>query len=433
MRNPFTSVFFAGLLFPAAGCGPDDSPGVGGDTFETWDSAGIEIVESAAPAWGDDGWSIADTPSLVIGRMEGDARYLFGEVAGAVVLRDGRIAVLDGQSALIRVYSPEGDHIEDWGGQGEGPGEFDFPRKIFPYRGDSILVAEFVARGLTVFDDRGRFGRTMVPEMRLSFLTELRRRMEEGDRSVVPAHSCCTLWGPLANGAFLLSYPEMIPETGTGTKRGTVTAAITPDSGGAARNVGDFKGQPRTYEVLGGDSRTELQFPPWFNMAAAGDGYLATEGDSYSISAFDASGRLVRIIRLAREPRPVTDEVKSAHGRRLSERILAPGAPVEGGSPEAVLERMLSLPYPSHLPTFFGLHVDPEGNIWAVQLPYGVGDEGQAAERPGLFVFGGDGRHLGMVEMPARLSVFQIGADFVLGSVRDDLGVQYVHLYRIEK
>ena len=129
MRNPFTSVFCAGLLFPAAGCEPDDSPGVGGDTFETWDSAGIEIVESAAPAWGDDGWSIADSPSLVIGRMEGDARYLFGEVAGAVVLRDGRIAVLDGQSALIRVYSPEGDHIEDWGGHGEGPGEFDFPRR----------------------------------------------------------------------------------------------------------------------------------------------------------------------------------------------------------------------------------------------------------------------------------------------------------------
>ncbi len=433
MRNHFTSVLRAGLLFLSAGCRPDDSPGVRGNTFQTWDSAGIEIVESAAPAWDGDGWSIADTPSLVIGRMEGDARYLFGEVAGAVVLRDGRIAVLDGQSALIRVYSPRGVHIEDWGGQGEGPGEFVYPQKVFPYRGDSILVAEFVARGLTVFDDRGRFGRSMVPEMRLSFATEWRKRMEEGDRSVVPAESCCRLWGPLANGAFLLSYPEMIPETGTGTKRGTVTAAIIPDSGGAARNAGDFKGRPRRYEVLGGGSRTGLQFPPWFNMVAAADGYLATEGDSYSISAFDASGRLVRIIRLAREPRPVTDEVKSAHRRQLSERILAPGAAIEGGSPGAVLERMLSRPYPSHLPTFFGLHVDPEGNIWAGQHPYGVGDEGQAIDRNGFFVFGRDGRHLGVVELPRRISVFQIGADFVLGSVRDDLGVQYVYLYRIER
>ena len=77
----------------------------------------------------------------------------------------------------------------------------------------------------------------MVPEMQQSFYTEWRRRMEEGDRSVTPAESCCRLWGPLATGAFLLSHPEMIPQTGTGTKRATVTAAINPDSGDARRGL----------------------------------------------------------------------------------------------------------------------------------------------------------------------------------------------------
>ena len=48
-------------------------------------------------------------------------------------------------------------------------------------------------------------------------------------------------------------------------------------------------------------------------------------------------------------------------------------------------------------------------------------------------VFEPDGRYLGVVEVPARLQVFRIGADFVLGMVRDDLGVQYIHRYRIEK
>ena len=80
MRNQFTSVFFAGLSFLAAGCQAGDAPGGGDDTFQVWDSAGIEIVESAAPAWGDDGWTVSDTPTVVIGRMEGDERYLFGEV-----------------------------------------------------------------------------------------------------------------------------------------------------------------------------------------------------------------------------------------------------------------------------------------------------------------------------------------------------------------
>ena len=429
MHQRYAAVLLAGPSAFAIGCQADDAPV--GDAFSVTDSAGIEIVESVAPAWDGDGWRVSDTPTVVIGQMEGDEHYLFGEVAGGVVLRDGLIAVLDGQSALIRVYSPEGEHIEDWGGQGEGPGEFTYPQSIFPYRGDSILVSEFVASSFTIFDDQGRFGRSMVPEMRMSFVTEWRKRMEEGDRSVTPAESCCRLWGPLPTGAFLLSYPGMIPNTGTGMKRSSVSSAIIPDSGGAAETVGVFEG--RRYQLGLQGSRSSFQFQPWFNMVAGPDGYFATEGDEYSINAYDTSGLLRRIIRLAREPRPVTDSVKAAHEDQLRERILAPGAPIEGRSPEEVLQRMLSDPYPSHLPTFSRLFVDPEGNLWAVQYPYGAGDDGQAARMSEYFVFGADGRYLGVVELPTNLRVFQIGADFILGSVRDDLGVGYVHLYRIEK
>ena len=84
-------------------------------------------------------------------------------------------------------------------------------------------------------------------------------------------------------------------------------------------------------------------------MVAGPDGYFATEGDAYSIDAYDTSGRLRRIIRLAREPRPVTDEITAAYEAQLRERIFAPGAPIEGGSPEEVLAMMLAGPYPSHI------------------------------------------------------------------------------------
>ena len=425
----FTTVFVAGLSSLALACRPDDAPASG--AFTVTDSAGIEIVESAAPVWDGDGWSVADTPSVTIGRREGDERYLFGSVAGAVVLGDGRIAVLDGQSALIRVYSPEGEHIEDWGGHGEGPGEFNYPRSIHPYRGDSILVSEIVAAGFTIFDERGRFGRKVIPEIRMSFVTEWRERMRAGDRSTVPAESCCRLWGPLATGDFLLSYPEMIPNTGTGTKRGTVSAAIVADSGGAARPAGDFLG---TSHRLGLDGdREHYQFAPWFNMAPGRDGYLATEGDAYSIDRYDDAGRLRGIIRLAREPRRVTDEVRARHEKELRETIMAPGAPIEGDSPEDVLEMMLAGPYPSHLPTFFQLHVDPEGNIWAYQHPYGADEDGEPLEMLEYFVFGPDGRHLGVVELPGDLQVLRIGAEFILALARDELQVNYVRLYSIEK
>ena len=200
---------FTGLSCFAIGCQPDDARAGGPGTFTVQDSAGIEIVESVAPAWDGDGWTVAATPSVVIGRVSGDERYLFGEVAGAVVLRDGRIAVLDGQAAVIRVYTPEGEYIEDWGGRGEGPGEFSGSlQNIFPYRGDSILVEQFAYHGSNIFDDRGRFGRGVAPEMWLVFHND---RASLFDPSLGPVRTCCTLWGPLPNGAFLGSYSEMVP------------------------------------------------------------------------------------------------------------------------------------------------------------------------------------------------------------------------------
>jgi hypothetical protein len=232
--------------------------------------------------------------------------------------------------------------------------------------------------GLSVFDDRGRFGRRTMPPMRADFVSGLGDLLAEG--SAIPAESCCRLWGPLSTGAFLVSYPEMIPTTGSGMQRGSVSVAIIPDSGGAAEGVGEFRGG-----------------------------------------------------RYARGPRPVTDEVKAAHEARLRERMLAPGAPIEGDSPEQVLQRRLDEPYTATLPSFFQLHVDPDGNLWAVQRRYGAGDDGRSSGMLDYFVFGPDGRHLGVIELPDNLQVYQIGTDYILGVVRDELEVQFVHLYEIEK
>ena len=387
------------------------------------DSAGIRIIESSAPAWDGDGWRVSDTPSVVIGRREGDERYLLGWVhwrSGAVVLRDGRIAVLDGRSAMIRVYSPEGEHIEDWGRRGEGPGEFgSYPGRIFPYRGDSILVSEETQQ-FSVFDDEGRFGRRAMAGMRLSLWYDLRDIVERG--ILLAEYGCCEFLGPLPTGALLLSTPQMIPNSGTGTKRGSVLVAVVPDTGGVADSLGVFNAGRYRPGAAPGGGPGGFHFQPSFAAAVGRGGYLVADGDSYSIEAYDASGRLSRIIRLGREPRPVTDEVKVVYEAELREELL------ESGDPEEAIRGALSVPYPPNLPTFEWLHVDPEGNIWAGQRRYGAG--GDMHE---FFVFAGDGRYLGIVEVPAKLSVLQVGADFILAQFSDDLGVQYVHMYGIQK
>ena len=412
------------LTFAAISCQPGDAPArqeIEPGTVVITDSAGIEIVESVRAAWDGDGWSVAREPKVTIGRTSGDERYLFGEVVGAVVLPDGRIAVADRQAYLIRVYSPEGVHIEDWGGRGEGPGEFsDGLLKLFPYRGDSILVKQFANSGSNVYDDRGRFGRAVRPEMWLLFMYD--RPSLGFDPSASPVLTCCTLWGPLPNGALLGSYSDMVSMAGSGTRRGSVMAAIVPAGGGVPEPAGLFEGGQ--YHVDSEGTLLELQFQVRFSMTVGPDGYFATEGDAYSIEAYDSDGSLRRIIRLARGPSPVTDEVKADHEARLRAQT----------SPEYEewLRRQLTVPYPSHLPAFDRLHADPEGNVWARQQRFGAEGIGGATTHE-FFVFGADGRFLGMIELSGSLEVYQIGKDFLLGKVSDELGVDRVHLYRIEK
>ena len=183
-----------------------------------------------------------------IGRTSGDERYLFGDVVGAVMLRDGRIAVADRQAYLIRVYSPEGVHIEDWGGRGEGPGEFGGGlRKLFPYRGDSILVKQFASYGSNVYDDRGRFGRAIAPEMWLLFMYD--RPSLGFDPAASSAGTCCTLWGPLTNGALLGSYSDMVSMAGGGTRRGSVMAAIVFGADGRYLGVIELPAGLEVYQI----------------------------------------------------------------------------------------------------------------------------------------------------------------------------------------
>jgi len=121
-----------GLFSLAAGlavaCGPEPTVSV---RHTVVDSAGVTIVESIAPGWPEgEEWTIAAEPEVVIGEVEGDERYLLDDVHGMRRFPDGRIAILDRGSSLVRVYDPAGRHLIDVGGPGEGPSEFSRPQHL---------------------------------------------------------------------------------------------------------------------------------------------------------------------------------------------------------------------------------------------------------------------------------------------------------------
>ena len=48
-------------------------------------------------------------------------------------------------------------------------------------------------------------------------------------------------------------------------------------------------------------------------------------------------------------------------------------------------------------------------------------------------VFDREGRWLGSVETPAGLSVREIGEDYLLGTWKDDVGVEHVRVHRLDR
>jgi hypothetical protein len=95
---------------------------------------------------------------------------------------------------------------------------------------------------------------------------------------------------------------------------------------------------------------------------------------------------------------------------------------------QALLDMVDAMPVPETMPVFEALMVDKEGNLW-VRDYRRSGDD----TPPRWAVFDRDGRMIGFVDMPAGLTIFEIGADYVLGRERDEWDAQHVRVYELIK
>ena len=94
-------------------------------------------------------------------------------------------------------------------------------------------------------------------------------------------------------------------------------------------------------------------------------------------------------------------------------------------SPEAA-ERLVDLtPIHEHRSPYGDLHIDRLGNLWVERGPLA------SAEIEHL-VFDPDGNLLAVAHLPA-MRVMEIGIDYVIGVVRDELDVQVIATFALEK
>lgn len=415
-------------LLVAVGCG-SDAPRSLPPTVVS-DSAGIEIVRNQFGAT-EKGRTLIEE-ELRIGAVDGTQEELLHRVTGIAVDGADTIYVALGQASEIRVFAPGGEYVRTLGGRGEGPGEF-------------LQVGGLLLTGDTVVVEDGRLQRTtlMGPDGEV-LDTWPRGSSVEGSLSLV---------GRSANGWLATLFEQQWPEAGRAVEQ-TLTVQLLSevrevmeaisrgevhDAGG--RDLVEFSWGRRF--GLGGLS---YDVPAWEareNWGTDGSGRIyVTSRSEYRIDVHDRDGELVR--RIYRDHQPVVLD-EGTRNRYLDEveahfDTLQAAGPADAGRP--YVDRVE--PYrrrvewsDSIVPALGTLLVSEAGHL-LVERPDLVEDPvalvwSRVGPGPSRWdVYDVEGVFSGTIEFPLRFTPHVLGSGWVIGVLRDELGVEYVVRYQID-
>jgi hypothetical protein len=384
------------LLILACGAGDADRP----PGHSVLDSAGVQIVESTAPAWepGTE-WRVSAEPVLTIGVLDGPPEYQLYQVRGALRLGDGTVVVTNVGTSEIRFYDAEGRFVRAVGGEGAGPGEFGRLAGMYRYGADSLLIFDFGNARFQVFDRSGTYARTF--------------RLQQIAGVPLPI-------GVLASGHVLANWLVSDGQQREGVSRPVRQYALYGGLGELVDTL--FRGLgTEFYSVAAGPQSTVSVSMPFAHrayVALRGDTLLYGASERYEIEQRARDGTLQRIVRRDLPNRRVTDAIIVEREARARERRAARGA--TGPSP------FDDLAYPAEMPAHGTLLTDADGNLWIQYYRYG--------EEPVRFaVYDPAGRWLGDVDPPTGLRFTDVGSDYVLGIWRDELEVEQVRVHALLK
>jgi hypothetical protein len=386
-------------------CGPDASDAPAPALASVRDSAGITIVEN--PALSDDtspAWTVGPSPVVEIGVLDGPEEYQLFRVRDARKLADGRIAVLNAGSQEVRTYGADGTYLATWGGRGEGPGEFLNPASLSWWPGDSVAVWDGRLRRLALFAHDGALGRALTFPAVRDMPTPLFSHVLADGNPVVR----------------MTIFPADGPSDGL-TRQPVAVAVVDPD-GSLVASLGTHPGREGFMRVTEGS--VAIFIMPTYRGAvieAAGSSSIIGATDRFELEFWAGDGSLTRIVRVATPARLMTDAERSAE---LERRLAA--APEEARP--GIRATFGDIPMRDTLPAFSGVVVDDSRHVWMrpFRLPVDGGPEQWLVLDP-------EGQALGHITLPEGLTVYEIGADYILGAATDDLGVERVQVWPLRR
>lgn len=383
---------------------------VTGQAQSTRDSAGVRIVTHLRNATPRATWRLSARPLLELGTSD-DPSTDFAAVRGVARLSDGRIAVANGASNEIRIFSREGQHQRTLARAGSGPGEFRRITRLLR-RGDTLVGVDGDTRAHVFESTTGRLLRSLRPARRAGSRTPQRIALGDGGTS----------WVLVTDGSPIAERERQVIMQ---------TLTLADVDGDSLVPVVTLPGY-RTSPINGTPARQLLDAEGV--VGASGATACAGYSDRFVLTCYDRLGRAR--LRITREvaTRPIReDELAMVRQAYLD---------ANRDAPPAVRQQMVTavqaFPFATTAPVFSRMLLRPDGEIWVSPFDPGFGLPGPAAplapSAPHTWsVFAPDGTWLAELTLPARFVPFEAGRDYVAGVAFDTDDVERVVVWGLRR
>jgi len=366
---------------------------------------------------------------LSIGVADGAEEYMLGDVADIALGRDGTMFVLDRQVPAIRQYDNQGKYVRTIGRSGSGPGEYRSASGLATMRDGRLLLWDTANWRINVYSADGA--------AQTQWLTP------SGSSGSSSAQFSRAL---LVDTAGIVVTRKTIFSRDF-NNRPTVWVRFRPD--GSLIDTIQAPPAPRespSISVTRANSSMSvpLPFSPRRVVIMSPLGYMvAGFPDRYAFEIHEP-GKAVVSVRRDVKPEAVSRAEGSEARREIEERMRTTDPTWSWNGPDI----------PDTKPLYSDIHLGLDGRIWVALVPeggprigstsmsMGIGNPGgarrpppspeRAPSKPALYdVFEPDGRYLGQVQVPARVSSVVRRGDHVWAVAFDAEDVPRIKRYRI--
>lgn len=374
-----------------SGC---DGPGTEVPSYTVRDSAGIRIVEGLELEASNETWRPSPAPIVRIGWDSPGPE--FRNVYAGTFLSDGGFVVADVRANQLYRFSESGELSSLLGAPGQGPGEFTRLRDVLALGGDSVLVQDWGNLRVSLFA-----GDEFVADWRFQTRWtgadyEFLLSTDDGHIDLVPT-------------SFRLQGDEEAGWRKFPLLRASADFASV-----------DTIAELDLYEFKGPGNRNPISR---FGYAVRTGARIAhAQMDQPEVRWLGLEGRPTQIVRWKAPVLEADEEVWASYERYYRELL-------RDQDPAAVEQRLgeRRRDFGGTLPYFGMAHGDESGNVWL--STYSV--SGLQASK--YVVLTADGSAAHVVEFSEALRLLDLTADRVLAVAENDLGVQAVVVYRLEK